>query len=318
MQIHLKKFLSIVLVIAVGFVFSIPCHAYKTDDSINADTVVTLPLSEYKAGSVFSSTYAGASQCMAFALYAFDKYSHITSPSGSWGILNSHKHTYSAYQSKITTSQLQNVLKSLPIGSYVRVAKGTSNQNTNGHSFIIVSTTNAGVMAYDANRIGTNIVGYQLWKYSEIVDSFPYLYLTAYHNYGKSTKYNSMYHKSECTTNGCEGYAYMPHYTTNPGEKAVCAACGYVGSISAGTVSIGDELTFDDDEYDTNEEITITSSILFEDDCISVDENDLISEDGYFNNITVESPISPVFETEPFFNENEIITSENKEVICDE
>ena len=48
---------------------------------------------------------------------------------------------------------------------------------------------------------------------------------------GLARSRSAQYHTINCSTSGCTGYMVGEHYSSNPGDKATCNACGYVGKI---------------------------------------------------------------------------------------
>lgn len=56
---------------------------------------------------------------------------------------------------------------------------------------------------------------------------------------GTAQKYSASYHKVPCSYGGCSGYILQRHYAQTPGTNVRCLGCGYVGNISGGIMSVG-------------------------------------------------------------------------------
>ena len=234
-------------------------------DSVNATvSQPTLPLSEYPATlnsnisiSYFTTdgnkcvnhnhckTYSDAKQCIGFAIYVFDTYSHLSTPiNSSWKVAQADRHrqlnSNGEYIPTSTSKEIfQNRLQSLPTGSYVRV------RNSGGidHAFIIVSTSSTGVTLYDANINSDCGVRLRTETYVQLATSWAYLLEIVYHNYPiKATTYNESYHKKVCSTSGCTGYVWERHtLSVNKAGKYACTGCGYISGTTPGVMSIEDE-----------------------------------------------------------------------------
>lgn len=225
---------------------SFPLPEFPADGNTYFNESETSACASHSGCDVFGGcsclSYASSIQCAGFAIYAFDRYSHMSS-SGSWSIAADDRHRNPNYPStKTLAADLKKDIESLPIGSYVRLARTTSNPTTDGHSFVIVSTDNDGVTVYEANRGGNCKVQIKYYTYTELLGVFPYLYETVYHNYSTTkVNYDSSYHKIECKTSGCNGYIYEKHsFTLNKNGKFVCSGCGYISTVTPGVMSIED------------------------------------------------------------------------------
>lgn len=174
--------------------------------------------------------YALGIQCMGFAAYAYDQYSHRS----YWQDIARDQNETS--RSVRTPEDIRKIVKALPSsGIYLRFE--------DQHSLFIDNVSDTGISGYECNVGG-------LCK----VQRFEYSYERVFALYGKNgngivnntfshhfsrttaTVVSGNAHKISCTSSGCNGYILEPHYltpTTNPitGAESVCAACGYVGLI---------------------------------------------------------------------------------------
>lgn len=210
----------------------------------------SFPLSNYPVGSYFTYngeacenhescdyngncnciSYDSSIQCMAFAKYACDQYAHRS----SWKYTVSHTdqtaHTYKS------DSELRAILQELGPSAYLRLNKATGGQ----HSIVIISAGNSSVTIYESNYTDLCQVGIRTLTYAKFRSQYPSIAKTFAHSFdGRATKYDTTYHKVACSLSGCSSYIYQPHYSQSPGANATCLACGYVGYISSGIMSIG-------------------------------------------------------------------------------
>lgn len=179
----------------------------------------------------------GGLQCVAFARYAFDIYSHRS----SWNKKN-EEDINEDDRSISTTAKAEKEMKKISVGSYVRVLKSNLKD---GHSFILAGFTSTGIMMYDANYVGTCVVGYHEIAYSKLASNYAIIDVSISHNFDYTTgvKYNNTLHKTKCTTSGCTGYVLTPHFANTTGTNMTCLICKATGVIvSEGRMSVEDEI----------------------------------------------------------------------------
>lgn len=199
-----------------------------------------------KLNSCECTNYASAIQCAGFAKYAYDQYSHRT----EWDNVAGDKNNNVSGKPISNQSLFESYLKQIESGSYVRLLKSNGKD---GHSFILISTSNAGVTMYDANynnpedcKVRLHTVSYDIlytaYKSGTVQEVYCHKFSkisNAKNNYYDYTQY----HKKACSSSGCDGYILQPHYAQTPGTKVKCLGCGYIGNIISGIASIEDELS---------------------------------------------------------------------------
>ena len=164
--------------------------------------------------------YGGAIQCVAFAKYASDQYAHKSSWSPVSGDLVRTVDISSSDGAKCFFADLS-------MGTYV---SGT------GHSFVIRHTTSSTVYTYECNASGRDChISLEAHDYSKVYGTIGAIDIAYTHYFnGTPRSISSSCHMIPCTSSGCGGYEVEYHYSRNPGDKATCAVCGYVGKIDAG------------------------------------------------------------------------------------
>ena len=209
------------------------------------------PLSDYPHGSYFTqnssacSTHAGCTasspgnckvykssiQCMGFAKYAYDRYSH-RSASSPWPS-SGDPHFLSGI--RITTDQdVQLLFSDIPYGSYLRLERRNDDDPEDDHSIITAGVSATSVTIYDANNAGyPNFCMVQLYSVTFAVfrEDYEYVNERIAHNFVNVFRNNSNTHAIRCSHSNCGGYILESHYSANPGANAICDACGYVGPI---------------------------------------------------------------------------------------
>lgn len=214
---------------------------------------ITFPLSEYPVGSYFTKeglpcshhntgtcsytggcackSYRKGIQCDGFGRYVLDRYAHIPlSDSSDWyGENDPHRHdmekdfnTADDVRAFFQTSQYAKY------GTYLRLSKS--------HTVIIADISTTSVTLYDANYSTAEdcivkLTEYTYAKYFSISKFRKITRIVAHSFTNAVEEYNSKYHKALCSYDGCAGYSYVEHASTNPGKNAVCQGCGYVGEI---------------------------------------------------------------------------------------
>lgn len=207
---------------------------------------VSFPLSEYPVGSYYSKDgtpcthhsgtcnyansvnnngctckyYGRAIQCVAFAKYASDQYAHKSDWKPVSGDLVQTVNISSSDGAK-------HFFADLSMGTYVSGKR---------HSFVIRHTTSSTVYTYECNANGTDCgISLKAHDYSKVYGTIGAIDIAYTHYFnGTPRSISSSCHMIPCTSSGCGGYEVEYHYSRNPGDKATCAVCGYVGKIDAG------------------------------------------------------------------------------------
>ena len=207
---------------------------------------VSFPLSEYPVGSYYSKDgtpcthhsgtcnyansvnnngctckyYGRAIQCVAFAKYASDQYAHKSDWKPVSGDLVRTVDISSSDGAKCFFADLS-------MGTYVSGKR---------HSFVTRHTTSSTVYTYECNANGTDCgISLKAHDYSKVYGTIGAIDIAYTHYFnGTPRSISSSCHMIPCTSSGCGGYEVEYHYSRNPGDKATCAVCGYVGKIDAG------------------------------------------------------------------------------------
>lgn len=254
------------LVYDVGSSEIMPTAGFLLPQALSADQV-TFPLSNYPSGSYFtvngqpcanhdSCSYDGSCnckvyrtsiQCAAFAKYAFDQYSHISSTSSTWyPDPNSHN------QSNIFLSSAADVkllFENLGYGAYMRLSRYNSSNPTlvnPVHSAVTAGATNTSVTIYEGNADGHCKVMMSTYTFERFRLTYNCATKTVAHSFtGRAIKYSGTTHRRNCGYAGCEGYIYENHYINSGStDYTTCAACGYVGDFPITIYSNGKFLTY--------------------------------------------------------------------------
>lgn len=188
-------------------VFNMKLDSYWSEPSstVRAQSVVSLPLTSYPAGSFYSATgvactchsyrctysvpsgasitkcyitsrnrsgdcirYAatGSIQCKGFADYVYYEYT-------GHNIGSSYTISTTGYSSISNDTAGANLMKAffedLDDGSNVRVSVRNKTYN---HSIIVCNASSTGIYLYDANRVGTCKVGYQFKTWSQLASMY--------------------------------------------------------------------------------------------------------------------------------------------------
>lgn len=188
-------------------VFTMKLDSYWSEPSstVRAQSVVSLPLTSYPAGSFYSATgvactchsyrctysvpsgasitkcyitsrnrsgdcirYAatGSIQCKGFADYVYYEYT-------GHNIGSSYTISTTGYSSISNDTAGANLMKAffedLDDGSNVRVSVRNKTYN---HSIIVCNASSTGIYLYDANRVGTCKVGYQFKTWSQLASMY--------------------------------------------------------------------------------------------------------------------------------------------------
>ena len=172
--------------------------------------------------------YGFGIQCMGFAVYAYDQYSHRS----YWQDIAGDQKTNDR---KITSAaDFKSIVTTLPSsGIYLRIE--------GKHSLFIENVSDTGITGYECNIGGKCIISKFSYTYQEIANSYNggNVCETYSHHFSRSTAtvVTPNAHKIKCISSGCTGYILEPHYETlstqsADGSAGTCAACGYTGEIS--------------------------------------------------------------------------------------
>lgn len=170
-------------------------------------------------------------QCVGFAAYAYDQYSHRS----SWQTIPRDRNEN---HRKITCpNDLRSIVKALPSsGIYLRIE--------GEHSLFIDNVSDTGITGYECNVGGKCLIRRFDYTYQDLFDfygndGYSNVNDTFSHHFSRTTAtvVSGNAHKISCTSSGCTGYILEPHYETlstqsTDGSAGTCAACGYTGDIS--------------------------------------------------------------------------------------
>lgn len=167
---------------------------------------VSLPLSEYKAGTYFTyngkacgchshctfvvpdgedtsrcyntetetsgncKRYNGGIQCKAFADYVFKKYSGVDAT--YYNSMDDDLIPSEFGNNSLGQTELSDFMRTLPVGANVRMINRNSTYGRN-HSFIITGVSRTGVTIYDCNRVSyTCKVGLETRTWKQMVNDY--------------------------------------------------------------------------------------------------------------------------------------------------
>lgn len=220
---------------------------------------VSFPLPEYQHGSYFTNngeactthsncdyyggcnckSYRASIQCVGFAKYAFDKYSNLYPASGSWySDSNSHSNVSERYFG--TDEKVREVFRELGTGAYMWVSRKSDGVNKPVHAFVTAGSTNSTVTIYEGNADGHCQVMLNTYTFAQFRAIYDYVSKSVAHKFtGTAQRYSASYHKAPCSYGGCSGYILQRHYAQTPGTNVRCLGCGYIGNISGGIMSVG-------------------------------------------------------------------------------
>lgn len=220
---------------------------------------VSFPLPEYQHGSYFTNngeactthsncdyyggcnckSYRASIQCVGFAKYAFDKYSNLYPASGSW-YSDSNSHSDVSERDFDRDEKVREVFKELGNGAYMWVSRKNDNTEKAVHAFVIANCTNSTVTIYEGNADGHCKVMLNTYTFAQFRAIYDYVSKSVAHKFtGTAQRYSASYHKVPCSYGGCSGYILQRHYAQTPGTNVRCLGCGYVGNISGGIMSVG-------------------------------------------------------------------------------
>lgn len=225
---------------------SVDMYSSRIVQDINNFPLNSYSLGAYGNGAYFTTTgracvkhnsckrYTGATQCMGFAYYAYDRYAHVDSFVKINGDFSNKERPYTS------GTTLKGILQHLPSsGIYLRLTlKGTTTDE--GHSLFIESVGENSFSGYECNKYGDCRIEKFTYTYDDIVSLYSgysyYVSETYSHQFNPKNAFadspNS--HRINCSSSGCPGYILEVHYVT-PNSKAqnslsnVCAVCGFEG-----------------------------------------------------------------------------------------
>ena len=223
-------------------------QAVQPGDSVNATVdQPVFPLEKYDNGSYYTKNespcpthevntigsnckdYGGAWQCMAFAKYIYDVYSHRSSWKEIANDTNNSTRTFGS-----DPDLLKQYIQALGAGAYVRV--------NDVHSFVITAITSDGFYMYEANYDKQCGVRYQYVTYKDYAATTRTSITKSYAHRFSRSYYNETYHKATCLSYGCDGYAWEKHtFSVNKTGKYACSGCGYTLSTAPGVMSTEDD-----------------------------------------------------------------------------
>lgn len=185
------------------------------------------PNVSHLAGTCNCRRYARAAQCWGFALYASDRYAHIS------GTETSRPSTASGDWKSTTTftsnAQMQSYFSNFSKGAYIRLSK-TSTSGDGNHSVVFVSASSTGITVYDCNYNGPCLVTLRTISYYDLRTIYPYVCSAFSHSFtGTVTYISSNAHAVYCSSSGCQGYILQPHVYKLAGGTT-CTICGFLNN----------------------------------------------------------------------------------------
>ena len=224
-------------------------------------TTVNLPLSEYPAGSYFTTTgnacqnhnsckrYASTNQCDGFARYVNEHYYHVAGSTWStpYGVSGDLASSYNKYQAFGTTSALYQFFNQLEKGAYVRVSRRNQAQDSTApytsqgsHSFVYISHNSTGAVLYEANLDNKCGVSYKHRTFTELLSRYPYFFGWVNHDQNGVIKNSSDdYHRIYCSHTGCVAYVQQRHSYRYVSNRYVCDVCGDTTTNPGGNIVMG-------------------------------------------------------------------------------
>ena len=211
----------------------------------------TFPLNDYPSGSYFTysggacgvhssetcsntggcncKSYNASIQCVGFAKYAFDQYSHLYPRTGSWyGSTDIHSDVNRIALN--TDADVWLLFNNLGYGAYMYLSRPTD--TTGIHALITAGVTSTTVTIYEGNADGHCKVMLNTYTLANFRGLFDEVIKTVAHDFsGAATQATASYHRIYCQYDGCDGYIMKEHMADVPGKNATCALCGYVGAI---------------------------------------------------------------------------------------
>ena len=195
------------------------------------DSNLALVRNGYPIGnSYFTGSYGNSTQCMGYAMWAFDKYSHLSDWKG-----HSSLDVRSGPIYFDTNADVISFFSGICTGAYVRLMRDSDVYN-GFHSVFYKGKTSSIIYTYECNLYGNCEVTEQSRNLNQFRTFCDGVSDYATHDYVSistyNVSYNSTYHKQKCCSSGCNGYRLEQHY--NPiSSSNTCAACGYQGTITA-------------------------------------------------------------------------------------
>ena len=180
-------------------------------------------------GNCNCKPYCGAIQCIGFAKYVSDKYSHKSSWNAVSGDIDETDVKFN------TVANVQAYFSSINTGAYVLLAHDSeANNGQHFHALVFIKKINNGILTYECNLSSNCNVQLLERTYTEFIDTYSNdwgIYSVSHHFNGTCQQYDSSYHKKYCNSSGCGGYILEAHYATNNIGTSTCTKCGYTGVI---------------------------------------------------------------------------------------
>ena len=243
----------------------------QNDAQVNTDIVASirasdtsptkLPLSEYPAGSYFTTTggactnhsycktYACTNQCDGFARYANEHYYHVAGSTWStpYAVAGDLESPYNQYQAFGSTNALYQFFNQLEKGAYVRVSKRNSVQDSippytsqGSHSFVYISHDSNGAVLYEANLDEKCGVSYGYRSFDDLLSRYPYFFGWVNHDQnGIVINSSDYYHRIRCSHSGCAAYIEEAHSYRYTSGRYVCDVCGDIATNPGGNIVMG-------------------------------------------------------------------------------
>ena len=204
---------------------------------------------QYPTGSVFTASYAGSTQCVAFARKAYGKIQNRPQYyEFSWTDANGKthfpRHFFDHNDGNYTLSSHHYVditlimMQAIPDGSHVRLHGSDSDKEHSGHSVVSVGHTPSSIVLYDSNRNNNNIVYATEFLYNEFFTQFevgfyydnPQAESSHSHNTALAYSTGHTTHMKYCS--GCYSWILTENHRFNQVEIAgtqyhQCTGCGY-------------------------------------------------------------------------------------------
>lgn len=218
------------------------------------ETYISLPMSEYPAGSYFTTTgyacndhdsckyYACTNQCDGFARYVNEHYYHVSG--GAWsnpysvsGDTAAPLYKYEAFRD---LDKLRNFFTHLETGAYVRVSRRSQSEDSyeagysaqGSHSFVYISHDANGAVLYEANLDGECGVSYSYRQFDELLSRYPYFFGWVNHDQeGTVVNSSNHFHRIYCSHSGCAAYVIKAHNYTATSSGYECTVCGAVTDL---------------------------------------------------------------------------------------
>lgn len=208
------------------------CHANNSIDCVHGTAGCTC-MHVYTTGPNGREKVA---QCFAFAMHSYYQLFNVTDVPATELKTNQKNFSNDATGAQMAKDYIQ----SLCTGTHLRLIKRSDGGR---HSVIVSAYNDTSVAIYEGNYSKACIVEFRVRTYEEFVNQYTAVAFAASH--GHSTSYKSdgaRGHYLSCSRDGCSFRGENElHYIIGTPRYGKCAVCNYVGNISIGTTSIGDD-----------------------------------------------------------------------------